>query len=230
MNTLRNALNIHGANAVFNFIVSSFPYLGQKLKQAKSLGHDIQSILNQFEGLDPKKLKEMDKKAQYDSNPLISGQKNTLANSAKTKAPEYAKKIGVGLTLGALATGAGAYALSRALPANLAGSVAAPTAGPTSPQGPPGTITIPTTAQIIPPGSPSPAETLHPHLLHLLRPLPPHLLFLLNSISQLLLLINLLLLPPPLLHLLVLQESFQPHKMFFGKRYKRAISNLVIQK
>lgn len=99
------------AEQIIDFLISSYPDLGRKIKQAKNLGHDAKAILSLFNGVSPKNLKDLEKKAGvskgYNINPLIGAQEATERSNAN----EQIKKLGKG----ALGLAAG-YGVTKILP------------------------------------------------------------------------------------------------------------------
>jgi len=82
---IKNALNSgHSPEEVLGVIASAFPYLSQRIRQAKRMGKDAKELLGALEGLTQKDLKKLDKQAMHSSNPLIAAQTATRQNSAET--------------------------------------------------------------------------------------------------------------------------------------------------
>lgn len=104
----------YSAEQVFSFLAGSFPYLGKRLRQARHMGHDVQSILKSLNGLDKKKLKHLDEQARNNPSmgfdPLTESMQATERSSAKGQIQQAGKTFGKA----ALATGAG-YLAGRAL-------------------------------------------------------------------------------------------------------------------
>jgi len=101
----------YGAEQIFEFLANSFPSIGKRLKQAKQIGHSTEEILKQFNGLDKKKLFDIEKRLSQQpesGNPLIEAQQATLESSAQTQLPNIGKNLAM--------AGLGAYAAKKALP------------------------------------------------------------------------------------------------------------------
>lgn len=137
MNFLGALAGGYTQDQVLNFIISSFPQLGRRIKEAKKLGHDSSEIIKLFQGSDQKELANLEKKLEVEKgyNPSISAQRETLRTSSLTQG----MNIGKGLAK-AGGSALGAYALSRALPKavqqiapQLAGQAISPTPIPQGP-------------------------------------------------------------------------------------------------
>lgn len=113
MDLLKAVNSGYSADQVLEFLVSSFPYLGRRLRQAIKLGHDAKSIIGSFQGLSKEKLKELDDKVRsvdIRENPVIQGQEATRRSSARGQIEETASNLrNIGLAAG------GAYLAGRAL-------------------------------------------------------------------------------------------------------------------
>lgn len=104
----------YSAEQVLEFLVSSFPYLGRKLRQASQLGHDAKSIISAFQGVSKQKLKDLDDKARssrdINFNPIVQGQEATRQSSGLGQIQETASNLkNIGLATG------GALLAGRAL-------------------------------------------------------------------------------------------------------------------
>lgn len=112
-----------GASTLLDFFIREFPHIGRRIQQAKKAGHDIQSILNELQGLDKKELQRREKKASLidsGSNPLIDTSDYTRQSSAESQnvlTPENVGKAGLGL-MAATALPYAATAASNLFPSN----------------------------------------------------------------------------------------------------------------
>src|ERR1700677_143419 len=73
----------HAAEDILGAIASAFPYLSQRIKEARKMGHEAKELVQVFQGLTKKDLKKLDKKAMQSSNPLIAAQTATRQTSAE---------------------------------------------------------------------------------------------------------------------------------------------------
>ena len=117
---LMKAVNAgYSAEQVLEFLVSSFPYLGKRLRQARQIGHDARSIINSFQGVSKEKLKELDDNARssrdINFNPIVQGQEATSRSSARGQIDETASNLkNIGLATGGALLAGGA--LKNAIP------------------------------------------------------------------------------------------------------------------
>lgn len=72
-----------GEERILQALAGAFPYLTKRIRDVRGMGKDIKQILKTFEGMNPKQLKKLDRKAQYSSNPLIQAAEARRATSAE---------------------------------------------------------------------------------------------------------------------------------------------------
>jgi hypothetical protein len=129
MNVLRALSSGFGAPQILGILASAYPALAQRIKDAQKLGHSIDDILKQFQGLSPKELKKLDQKAAQSSNPLIQGMEATRQTSGE--AFKEKQLIPAGLALGASFVAPAIAQGAQKLLGGLAGAI--PSATPPSP-------------------------------------------------------------------------------------------------
>lgn len=144
---LMKAVNAgYSAEQVLEFLVSSFPYLGKRLRQARQIGHDARSIVQSFQGVSKEKLRELDEKARssrdINFNPIVQGQEATRQSSGQGQIRETASNLkNIGLATGGALLAGGA--LKNVLP-EIAGAISQrgvpKTPGPSSPMATPETM------------------------------------------------------------------------------------------